>query len=66
VGPEEHWLSCEQGSRPSSSHTYTNWNWMTTMTVQDLWDDPVAEAELLQQWDDVCRAAGRGLGSRLP
>jgi len=38
---------------------------MTTLTVQDLWDDSVAVAELLQQWDDVRGAAGGGLGSGL-
>jgi len=37
---------------------------MTTLTVRDLWDDPVAK--LLQQWDDVRGAAGGGLGSGLP
>jgi len=30
-----------------------------------MWDDPVAVAELLQQWDDVRGAAGGGLGSGL-
>jgi len=39
---------------------------MTTLTVQDLWDDPVAVAELLQLWDDVRGAAGGGPGSGLP
>jgi len=38
---------------------------MTTPTVRDLWDDPVAVAELLQLWDDVRGAAGGGLGSVL-
>jgi len=37
---------------------------MTTLTVQDLLDDPVAD--LLQLWDDVRGAAGGGLGSGLP
>jgi len=35
---------------------------MTTLTVRDLWDDPVVVAELLQLWDDVCGAAGGGQG----
>jgi len=39
---------------------------MTTLTVQDLWDDPVTVAELLQHWDDVRGAAGGGLRSGLP
>jgi len=39
---------------------------MTTITVRDLLDDPVAVVELLQQWNDVRVAAGRGLGSGLP
>jgi len=39
---------------------------MTTLTVWDLWDDPVAVAELLQLWDDVRGAAGGGLGCGLP
>jgi len=39
---------------------------MTTLTAQDLWDNPVTVAELLQLWDDVRAAAGGGLGSLLP
>jgi len=39
---------------------------MTTITVRDLWGDPVAVEELLQFWDDVHGAAGGGLGSGLP
>jgi len=39
---------------------------MTTLTVRDLWVDPVAVAELLQLWDDVRAAAGGGLGSGVP
>jgi len=39
---------------------------MTPLTVLDLWDAPVAVAELLQLWDDVRGAAGGGLGSGLP
>jgi len=39
---------------------------MTTLMVWDLWDDPVAVVELLQQWDDLRRAAGGRLGSGLP
>jgi len=34
--------------------------------VRDLWDDHVAVVELLQLWDDVRGAAGRGLGYGLP
>src|SRR2546425_5236156 len=37
----------------------------TTLTARDLWDDPVAVAALLQQWDDALGAAGGGLGSSL-
>jgi len=36
---------------------------MTTLTVWNLWDDPVAVAKLLQQWGFV---RGRGMGSGLP
>jgi len=32
----------------------------------DLWDDTVALVELLQLWDNVCGAAGGGLGSGRP
>jgi len=39
---------------------------MTSMTVRDLWGNPVAVTELLQQWDDGCGAAGGGLGPGLP
>jgi len=39
---------------------------MTTLTARDLWDDPVAVAELLQLWDDVRGSAEGGLGSGLP
>jgi len=38
---------------------------MTTLTVRDLCDDPVAVEELLQLWDDVRGADGWGLGSGL-
>jgi len=38
---------------------------LTTLTVRDLWDDPVAVADLLQLWDDVREAAVGGLGSGL-
>jgi hypothetical protein len=33
----------------------------TSLTAQDLWDDPVAVAELLAQWDDALGAAGGGV-----
>ena len=29
----------------------------------DLWNEPVAVAELLQQWEDALAAAGGGLGT---
>ena len=37
----------------------------TTLTIQDLWNNPVAVAALLQQWYDVQSAAGGGPGSSL-
>jgi retron-type reverse transcriptase len=37
----------------------------TTLTARDLWDDPVAVATLLKQWDDALGAAGGGAGSSL-
>ena len=37
----------------------------TSLTTLDLWDDPVAVATLLQQWDDALGAAGGGTGSGL-
>ena len=33
----------------------------TTLKAQDLWDDPVAVAALLQKWEDVLGAAGGGV-----
>jgi len=38
----------------------------TTLTVRDQWDNPLAVAELLHYGDDVCGAAGGGLGYGLP
>ena len=37
----------------------------TTLTARELWNDPVAVAALLQQWDDALGAAGGGVGSSL-
>ena len=37
----------------------------TTLTIQDLWNNPVAVAALLQQWYDVQSAAGGSPGSSL-
>ena len=33
----------------------------TTLSVLDLWDDPVAVAALLQKWENVLGAAGGGV-----
>src|SRR5688572_22382393 len=38
---------------------------ITTLTARDLWDDVVAAAALLQQWDDVLWSGGGGLGPAL-
>ena len=35
----------------------------TNLKPLDLWDEPVAVAELLQQWTDAMAAAGGGLGT---
>jgi len=49
----------------TTQHLFTCPSVMTILTLRDLWDDPVAVAELLQIWDDVRGAAGGGLGSGL-
>jgi len=35
----------------------------TNLNPLDLWDEPVAVAELLQQWKDAMAAAGGGSGT---
>ena len=51
--------SCNHTAR----HLFSCTKITTTLTPRDLWDDPVAVAELLQQWDDAQGAAGGGPGS---
>ena len=49
----------------TTQHLFSCPNIYTTLTTQDLWNDPVAVAALLQQWDDAMGAAGGGLGPSL-
>src|SRR5688572_20724279 len=49
----------------TTQHLFSCPNINTTLTARHLWDDTVAAAVLLQQWDDVLWTAGGGLGSSL-
>src|SRR6267154_1536919 len=47
----------------TTQHLFSCPKMNTTLTIQDLWNNPVAVAALLQQWYDGQSAAGGGPGS---
>jgi hypothetical protein len=50
----------------TTQHLFSCPNINTPLTAQALWDDPVASALLLKQWDDAVGAAGGGGAGVLP
>ena len=56
---------CQSQKHHPTSLLMSKVSYHSTLTAQDLWDDPVAVAALLQRWDDAMGTAGGGMGSRL-